>query len=84
VREPRPSLALVRAKALEPCLNIVRESCGMPTGIVEDEHPDAARLAIPQRREPNLPSARRGVPQGPDDRVELVRRPMSEKRERDM
>ena len=84
MREPCAPLALVHAEALQPRLKIVREPGGLAIGIIEDEHPDAARLAIAHCCEPNLPRNHRSVTQRLDDRIELLRRPMSEKRERDV
>ncbi len=84
MREPRAPLALVHAELLEPCLQVVRERRGATTGIVEDEHPDAARLAVSHRREPDPACARSRFAQHSDDRVELLCRPVSEKSERDV
>ena len=84
MRQPHAPLALVDAEPLEPALDIVRESCSVPPGIVEDDHPDAARLAIPHGREPNVRRAASRSPQRTDDRIELRRRAMPEERERDV
>ena len=52
--------------------------------VVEDEHPDAACLAVPHRRESNLSSAGSSGPQRLDDGFELLRGPRAEKCERDV
>src|SRR5579863_2956520 len=69
MRQPRAPLTFVDGEIFEPRLNIVRDRGGVATGIVEDEHPDAAGLAVPHGREPNLPRAGRDVTQHGDDRV---------------
>jgi hypothetical protein len=69
---------------VQPGVKVVRERRRVAAGIVEDEHPNAPRLAIPHGREPNLSGPCSCVTQRPGDRVELARRPLSEKRERDM
>ncbi|HUZ16127.1 MAG TPA: hypothetical protein VMU72_08080 [Gaiellaceae bacterium] len=84
MREPRAPVALIHGEIFEPRLNVVRERRGVAIGIVEDEHPHAARLAIAHGREPDFPRSCRGPTQRRDDRVELLHRAMSEKGERDV
>src|SRR2546425_118546 len=52
--------------------------------VVEDEHGQAARLAVAAGSEDDLRSGGGGLPQGPRDRVDLFRRPMAEEGERDV
>jgi len=82
VRQPLPTLALVDAERLEPCVQVVRQGAGAFTLVVEREHPDAPGLAIATQREERPFGRFRGAAQGSENPVELVRRPVAEERER--
>jgi hypothetical protein len=84
VRQPGPPLAAVDAEALQPFLNVLGEHPRPTTLIVEDEHPDASRLAIATRGEADRSGRCRSVAQDADDRLDLATGPMAEERERDV
>jgi hypothetical protein len=82
VREPPPALGLVDAERLEPLVQVAGQPAGTSTFVVEREHPDAPRLAVPMQRKKRLPGRLRGAAQGSQDPVQLLFRPVSEERER--
>jgi hypothetical protein len=84
VRQPGTRLAPVDAELLEPSLEVASEP-GCPAVVVlEDEHADTSRLAIANRREPDLARICSGSAQRAHDRVQLAGRSMAEKGERDV
>jgi hypothetical protein len=84
VREPRAPLTLVDPQGLQAVEQPPREAAALPRRVVEDEHADAARLAVPARREHDLPSVSRGRLEGDRDRRQLGGRPATEEGERDV
>jgi hypothetical protein len=84
MRQPRARLAPVDAKPFEPLLQIARKCCCVSVRVVENEHPNSARLAIVDGSEPYLPRVGSGVAQGSDDGVKLLRGTRAEKRKRDV
>ena len=72
------------AEALQPLLHVTREERRPRFVVLEDQHADAPCLAVPTRREADLAGPCRSVAQGVDDRSELARGPVPEKRERDV
>jgi hypothetical protein len=84
VREPTPLLALVDAELLQSPEEASSEAPGFLRGVVEHEHPDASRLAVPARGEHDLGGLARRFPQGSRDRRQLAGRTPAKEREREM
>jgi hypothetical protein len=84
MRQPRTSLTAVDTEKLQTLLHVAGQKRRRPSVVLEDEHADAPRLAIPSGRESDLSRGPRGIAQRLDDRVELTRRPVAEERERDV
>src|SRR5581483_3554841 len=84
MRQPRPALAPVDGERLQARLDVVRERRRECALVVEDEHPDAARLAVALEAEPQAARTRGGVAQRADDRLQLPCRPVAEEGERDV
>src|SRR5438105_2693968 len=84
VREPRPPVALVHAQPLEPLVEVARERGGAAVLVVEHEHADAPRLAVPHDGEASGLGGRGGFAQRTRDRRSLLARPATEERQRDV
>ena len=84
VRQPRPPLGLVHPEAAEPLVQIARQRARGTSEVLEDEHPDAARLAVARGLEPNRPGGCGGGAELASDRVDLLARAGSEEREREV
>lgn len=84
MRKPRTLLALVDAESLETAEEPLGEPTGFPSCVVENEHPDAPRLAIAPRRKRDLTRFTGGASEGGSDRGQLGRRAPSEEGERDV
>ena len=52
--KPRPPFALVDAEGLQPVEQSPGEPPGLTRAVLEDEHPDTARLAVAAGREDDL------------------------------
>ena len=65
-------------------MNVFGDPRRMPVLVVEDEHPDAARLPVPHRGEHGLRSAVGPSRSAPRDRRQLTGRPRAEERDRDV
>ena len=61
MREPRPSLFAVQPRGLQVRLQIGRERCRTAALVGEDEHGDAAGLAVASGRKDDLPGPRGGL-----------------------
>ncbi len=70
MREPRPLLALVDPERLQPVEQAGRKRGAGVLAVVEDEHPDASRLAVAPELEDHLARVERGFSEcagdGPD------------------
>src|SRR5438132_3612329 len=84
VRTPRPLLPLVDSEPLQTLVQVARQGRRPALLVVEDQHADAARLAVAMGREDDLRSRGGRLPQGTRDRVDLFRRSMAEEGERDV
>src|SRR5918912_1443921 len=84
VRKPRPLLALVDAELLEPQMEGVRHGRRPVFLVGEDEHPDAAGLAVAGYVEAGRSRCRGRLPKCSCDRRHLRRRPPPEEGERDV
>ena len=83
--KPFPCLAPVDAERLEPRLEVAGERRRAASLVLEDEHPDAPRLAVPHGHEPRRlgDAAGRGA-ERLDDPGQFACRPVAEERERDV
>lgn len=84
VREPWPPFAPVHPQALEPPGKAFLEERRMPALVVEDEHGHSLGLAVAGRHENRLGDPGGGLPKRFAQGVQLFRRPLPEKRERDV
>src|SRR5919202_1070967 len=71
VRQPRALLALVDAEVLEPLEQVEREPLRTALLVVEDEHSDAAGLAVAADGEPPGRTAGRSRPERLRDAAEV-------------
>src|SRR5213592_434818 len=84
MRQPRTTLRLVDP---EPAEALVEVTCQLPGGavlVVEDDHPDAARLAIAALAEHDRPRSGCGCFELGPDRLDLARRPRAEEGQGDV
>src|SRR5438093_12343783 len=79
VREPRTLLAPVHPEPLEALVHPLRDPRRRQLAVVEDDHADAPRLAVPPSRELDRTHARGGVAELGDNRRNVLRRPGPEK-----
>ena len=84
VREPRADLPPVHAAAFEADVKILGEGGRRPVRVVEHEHADTARLAVPAREEQGGSSGHGGEMELAGDCVDLGGRPGAEEGERDV
>jgi hypothetical protein len=84
VRQPRPALGPVDAKPLEAPVHIGRERGRVLAVVVEDEHADAASLAVGTDAKQRSPGTLGRRPQLGDDRCQLPCGAASEKRQGDV
>lgn len=83
--KPVPALAAVDAEPLQPLLEVGSERTCPARLVVEDEHPDAPRLAVAHRREARpLLHPGGSLTERRDDRGQLAGRPVAEEGERDV
>src|SRR5262249_3161594 len=75
VWQPRPLLGLVHAEPVQTLVKPVGDLLRRPTVVVEDEHSDAARLAVAPLAEDDRPRAGRGRLQLRPDRLDVACRP---------
>src|SRR5690242_17479982 len=84
MRQPRPALDLVDAEPFEPRADVGRQRGRRAALVVEDEHADAARLAVAARREPDRSGLASSVLEPDADLVELALGARPEERQRDV
>src|SRR5205807_4075033 len=60
MRQPRAALPLVHTEPLEAFEDVERERPRVATQVLEDDHPDAPRLAVALYAEPDRPGGRCG------------------------
>src|SRR4051812_19890095 len=82
--QPPPPLGLVDAKPLQPPLQVTREGLRVTALVVEREHGDAARLAVPPNGQEGRMRSRCRLPQLAEDPRDLVDGAMAEERQRDV
>jgi hypothetical protein len=78
VRQPRALLRLVHAEPFEAPVEIGCEPPGRPALVVEEEHADASRLAVPADLEGDAVCGGGGLLQRGADRVDLTCRAVAE------
>ena len=84
VWEPPPPLALVDAEVFQPLEHVLRDPRRSAFLVAAGHHSDKTRLAVALRREDGALRSGSCLAQRTRDRVELLRRPRPEKRERDV
>ena len=85
MREPGTGLADVEPERLEPLVQTDCQRRGPPLLVVEDEHADAAGLAVAAHPEHDRArDARRGRTESPADSLDVARGAVSEEREREV
>src|SRR5436190_2513863 len=84
MRQPPPPLRLVHVKRLQAAVEVARNARGAAVLVVEDEHPDAPRLAVPANVEHGPRGADSRAAQTGCDVTEPPRACVAEKRERDV
>jgi hypothetical protein len=84
VREPRPLFGLVHAEPVKSLVNLAGEFRRCPFVVVEDEHPDAARLAVAVLAEHDRPCGGCGGLQLSPDRLDVARGPGAEEGQGDV
>jgi hypothetical protein len=84
VRQPRTPLGLVHAEPLEPVVEVTRQLSSGTVLVIEDEHPDAARLSIAAFAEGDRSRPGCGRFELGPDRLDLMGRPRAEEGERDV
>jgi hypothetical protein len=81
VRKPRPRLTAVDAQPLEAAVEVIGERGRVASGVVEDEHPDAPRLAVAADREPRPARSADGLLERARDGLDVSARAAAEERE---
>ncbi len=84
VRKPRADLPPVHAAAFEANVKILGEGGRRPVRVVEHEHADTARLAVPAQAKLRRSSGQGSTTELADDPLELGGRPGAEEGERDV
>ena len=84
MRQPGPRFAAVDAEAVEPLLKVLGKDARTPFFVLQNEHPDAPRLAVANRGETDLRDPDHRLTERLDDRVEISGRPVPEKRKGDV
>jgi hypothetical protein len=84
MREPAARLPPVDAEGLEAAEEILRQRGRPPLEVVQDEHPDAPRLAETLHAEDGPPDPACGLAQGPHDGLEFLGRPGAEEGQGDV
>ena len=84
VRQPRTPLRLVHAEPVEPVVEVTRQFSSGTVLVVEDDHPDAARLSIAAFAEDDRSRLGCGRFELGPDRLDVVGRPRAEEGERDV
>src|SRR6266511_1870688 len=84
VRQPWTVLALVHAELFQPPVEVAGELRRALLLVVEDEHADASRLAVPAQGQAGWPRSGGSVPQRSRDRLDLGDGPVPEERQRDV
>src|SRR5262245_52309704 len=85
MRKPRPRLTAEDSERLQPLLKPLCERGCPPALVIEDEHADAAGLAVAHRGEHGTaPGVLDRDPERLCDRLELPRGPRAEEREGDV
>src|SRR5215207_3172228 len=82
--EPRTTLAPVDADRLEPLVELPRDPGCAVVPVLENEHADAPRLAVPEGSERRSGRALGARSQGVDDRRQIGARSRAQERERDV
>ena len=70
--QPGPILPPIDTEPFQPLLDVSGERPSPARVVLENEHPDAPRLAVAQGREPDLPRVGGSVTQNTGDRSELA------------